>query len=248
VRTPLNAIIGFSDMLSNPQMGPIAEETVREYARIINQGGHQLLHLVTGTIDLIRLDSGTNELNAEGFAPADLIDCCIEAVSEAAEAKVVRIVRHLPPFLPDLTSDRRALGQALTQVISNAVKFSPDGSQVSVEVRARDGQLAMTISDNGAGMPPEHLARMGDPFFQGDGSYGRAVSGAGMGLALAKRLLDVLGGKLAVESRLGIGTRVSIEVPLAFGTEAKAPVPESGAVARIERRPQPECLEKRRTA
>jgi len=248
VRTPLNAVIGFSDMLSNPQVGPLTEEAVREYARIINQGGQQLLHLVTATIDLIRLDSGTYELNPAAFNPADLIDGCVEAVSEAAEAKAIRVIRHLPPFLPDLTTDRRALWQALVHVLGNAVKFSPEGAQVALEVRARDGRLAVTVSDDGPGIEPEHLACIGDPFFQGDGSYDRAVSGAGMGLALVKRLLDVLGGTLRIESRLGMGTRVNIEVPLVFGVAVEPAVPENGVVARLERRPALDCDMKRRSA
>ncbi len=213
VRTPLNAVIGFSDMLANPDIGPVAPETVREYAGIIRDSGQQLFRLVTATIDLIRLDSGTYELNPESFGVSGLVDSCVEEVAEAAEARGVMVLRQVPPFVPDLTSDRRALQQAIVHVLSNAVKFAPAGSKVMFDTRATSRRMIFSISDDGPGIAPDHLAQICDPFFQGDNFYDRAVSGAGLGLALVKRLIDVLGGELRVTSRLGAGTRVEIDLP-----------------------------------
>lgn len=228
VRTPLNAVIGFSEMLSNPEMGPLAEETVREYATIIHDSGQQLFRLVTATIDLIRLDSGTYELNPESFDLAGLVDSCIEAVAETAESRNVTTLRRVPPFMPDLVADRRTLKQALEQVLSNAIKFAPEGSAVTVEALGRDAQLVLRVSDTGPGIPEEHLARVCDPFFQGDGSYDRSIAGAGLGLALVKRLVAALGGELRIESRLGVGTRVEIVMPVQAGDTASGPGASAG--------------------
>lgn len=230
VRTPLNAVIGFSEMLSNPDIGPLPNETVREYAGIIHDSGHQLFRLVTATIDLFRLDSGTYEINHEPFGVTGVIEGCVEDIAAEAQAKNVAILRDVPPFLGDVVSDRRAIKQALGHVLANAVKFSGAGSNVVISARSRGEGVVITVVDRGPGIAPAHLSRIGDPFFQGDGAYDRAAGGAGLGLALVKRLMDVLGGDLEISSVLGAGTSVKLFVPHDIGAQEDA---EDDSLARL---------------
>jgi len=129
--------------------------------------------------------------------------------------------------VPDLTSDRRALQQAIVHVLENAVKFSPTGSKVMLEARATRSRIVFTITDDGPGIANDLLSQICDPFFQGDSSYDRAVSGAGLGLALVKRLIDALGGELRITSRLGAGTRVEIDLPQAQAETIHPLTPQS---------------------
>ena len=140
VRTPLNAVIGFSDMLATPGV-EVSPDTVLEYSRIINDSGKQLLKLVASTIDLIRLDSGTYEINPEPFAMAGLVDACVDDVADEAEASGVVLERSVPPFLRDLVADRRATKQIIGHILGNAIKFSRPGEVVRIVVTAERDDL-----------------------------------------------------------------------------------------------------------
>jgi len=214
LRTPLNAIIGFSEMLTKEDALTIAPERRQEYARLINDSGHHLLAVVNGILDMSKIESGNFEITPEPFAPEHVIaDACDMLALKAREAGIALAVR-LPDTLPQVIADKRALSQIMINLVSNAIKFTDRGGQVTVSARAEGGSIAVAVADNGVGIDAEDLPRVGDPFFQARSSYDRRHDGTGLGLSIVKGLLALHGGELEISSRLGEGTRVRFHLPL----------------------------------
>jgi PAS domain S-box-containing protein len=215
LRTPLNAIIGFSDMLRNEVLGPLGSPRYAGYAADINASGQHLLALITDILDMSRIEAGRFELELEPIALAPLLEESLRMVRGRAEEQGIRLGVSVAPGLATLAADRRALKQILLNLLSNAIKFTRDGS-VAVEAGpADDGGVMIAVIDSGAGIDPERLERIFEPFQRIDAKVARVSQGAGLGLSICKRLADLQGMTLAVASTLGVGTTVTLTVPRA---------------------------------
>ncbi len=235
LRTPLNAIIGFSEMLATDTHGVLDAAKRLEYANIIHASGHHLLDVVNTLLDVSKIESGSMAIEQEPLDLAELtLDCC-RLIALRAEAGQVALERIVGPELPMALGDRRALKQILLNLLSNAVKFTHAGGRVTLAV-VRDGDMIdLSVSDTGIGIAAADLPRLGDPFFQAKGSYDRAYEGTGLGLSVVRGLVGLHGGRLTVESAPGLGTRVSVRLPVG-GVEAASQPTKIVTFARAPRR------------
>lgn len=224
LRTPLNAIIGFSEMLSNDANGWLDAAKREEYARIIHESGHHLLAVVNTLLDISKIESGTMTVEQEPIDLAALAQDCATLMALRAQTGGVSLERVLGPGLPAVPGDRRALKQVIINLLSNAVKFTPSGGRVVLAL-VRDGDVVdLSVSDTGIGIAAADLPRLGDPFFQAKGSYDRTHEGTGLGLSVVRGLVGLHGGKLSIESAPGIGTRVSVRLPVGGVAAISQPV------------------------
>ncbi|HWI25569.1 MAG TPA: sensor histidine kinase [Stellaceae bacterium] len=214
LRTPLNAIIGFSEVLDGQIFGPDAGPRYREYAGYINASGQHLLRLVNDILDLSKLAAGRFEL-AE--APVDiraLLQDCVGLVMSQARQKSIAIATQLPPDLPSVTASELRLKQVLVNLLSNAVKFSRDDGTILLTARKTEGgELAITVADKGIGMRREDIPIALEPFRQIENALSRTYEGTGLGLPLAKMLIEKHGGTLLLDSAPGLGTTVTVTLP-----------------------------------
>ncbi|GJE28622.1 Sensor histidine kinase RcsC [Methylobacterium organophilum] len=217
LRTPLNAIIGFSDVLAGEGAVTLSPERAQEYAAIIGHSGRHLLEVVNTLLDISRIRSGTFEFSPEPIEIAALLDGCCDLMRLKAENAGVRLVRGPVPAGAGFVADARACRQILINLISNAVKFTPRGGSVEVLVRRGGGYLDLVVSDEGVGIAEADLPRLGEPFFQAHGGYGRSHEGTGLGLSVVRGLAGLHGGSVSVESAPGQGTTVAVTLPLACG-------------------------------
>jgi len=226
LRTPLNAIIGFSEMLGAEENGWIDAAKRLEYARIIHASGHHLLEVVNTLLDISKIESGAMAIERDPLDLAELArDCCTLMALRAQNGGVV-LDRVSGPALPPIEGDRRALKQVVLNLLSNAIKFTPAGGRVVLAI-VRDGDMIdLSVSDTGIGIAAADLPRLGDPFFQVKGAYDRNHEGTGLGLSVVRGLVGLHGGRMTVESALGVGTRVSIRLPVgcAEGVEPLAKI------------------------
>lgn len=214
LRTPLNAIIGFSDIMMREMFGPIGNERYAEYVRIVNESGALLLELINDVLDMSRIEAGKYRLNVESFDAREPIDAVVQMLSSRAmEKKLVMETRLTPPDLR-VAADKRVLTQILMNLMSNAVKFTDPGGRIELGASAGDKDIRLWVSDTGAGIPPEFLSRIAEPFEQAANDLARAHGGSGLGLALVKSLVTLHGGSFAITSVLGEGTCVTVTLPI----------------------------------
>lgn len=214
LRTPLNAIIGFSDMMRSRLFGPLPGKYA-EYADLIHESGQHMLDLIGDVLDLSKVEAGRYELNYDTFDAADVIRSSVKMIRPAADAAEVNIDVNLDLDQALLVqADRRAVRQILLNLLSNSVKFSERGGQIDIDAQALDGDLEISVSDDGAGMSAEEIDRIGDPYAQGEAGQMAAERGSGLGLSLVRSLTELHGGKMAIRSTKGDGTRVKVTLPL----------------------------------
>jgi len=210
LRTPLNAIIGFSDMLAMGLTGELQAQQL-EYARIINQSGQHLLEIVNDLLDLAKIDAGKFRLEADETDPYELANASVEIVREAAQAAGLQLSIECEPGLPAVIADERRMKQVLLNLLTNSIKFTgSDGSVVLGVQRAKDGGIAFEVRDTGIGMTPEEIAIALQPFGQLDTGFNRRHDGTGLGLPLARSLVELHGGSLRIDSEKDRGTTVSV--------------------------------------
>jgi len=215
LRTPLNAIIGFSEMIREEMIGPVGNKTYREYADNINTSGRHLLELVNDILDLSRAEAGRVELHEDSFDPAAMMRGCVEMVRDAARRGEIDLVTHAGRQAPPLFGDERRVRQILLNLLSNAIKFTPPKGTVSLEIRRRgDGALGLAVTDTGIGMSSDQIGIALSPFGQVDSKLSRKFEGAGLGLPLTLRLLELHQGKLEISSTPGRGTTVIAWFPV----------------------------------
>jgi len=213
LRTPLNAIIGFSDMLCNDSL-LLEEGRKREYAKLINDSGRHLLSVVNGILDMSKMETGNFEIAPEPFAAATAVATCCDLLALKAQESGVELRTRIARGLPEFVADRRAFNQILINLISNAVKFTPRGGTVTVDAYRDGAMLAVSVEDTGVGIGADDLPRLGEAFFQARASYDRRHDGTGLGLSIVKGLVHLHDGDMAIASRLGEGTRVTVRLPL----------------------------------
>jgi two-component system, cell cycle sensor histidine kinase DivJ len=214
LRTPLNAIIGFSEMLANEQMMQLDAMRRHEYATLIGESGQHLLSVVNGILDMSKIESGNFEITPEPFAPAPVIGTCCDLMALRARESGLDLVCRVPADLPDIIADKRAVKQILINLLSNSIKFTRRGGKVSVSGEVRGAHLTLIVEDTGVGIGEEDLRHVGDPFFQVRTAYDRSHDGTGLGLSIVKGLVELHGGELAIRSRVGSGTSVSVLLPI----------------------------------
>jgi signal transduction histidine kinase len=213
LKTPLNAIIGFSDILSNQTLGPIGKSQYLEYATDIRDSGHYLLKIINDILDLSRIESGNLTLIEEEVDLVSVVQSAVRLIRPRAEAAGLSIETDFAGSLVCVSADARAMKQILVNLLSNAVKFTPKGGRVSVAVAIEAGCPTIAVADTGIGIPAKDLSRVCEPFVQVDTSLARRFEGTGLGLTLTKRLVELHGGELILRSTLGTGTTVTIRLP-----------------------------------
>jgi PAS domain S-box-containing protein len=231
LRTPLNAIIGFSELMMGQCFGPLGDPRYREYAADIRKSGEHLLSLINEILDISRIEAGRIELNEEApLEVAELIDHCTRWIAARAIDAGIGLRTEIASETPALRGDPRLLTQILLNVISNALKFTPAGGLVTVRAGvAASGGVEIAVADTGIGMSPQQLARIGEPFVQFDDDKGRKGEGTGLGVSIAKRLAELHGGELTIESAAGRGTIAILRLPQA--RSMARPSPRAAALA-----------------
>jgi signal transduction histidine kinase len=225
LRTPLNAIIGFSEMMTTQMFGPLGDHRYRGYASDIHRSGTHLLSLINDILDLSQLDARKADIFEEVVGIAGIVSEAIRMVEKQAEIGGVGLTRDIPPDLPCVLADARRIKQVLINVLSNAVKFTPSGGRVAVTAAVRPDGLVIVVTDTGIGIKQELIAKALENFGQIDSSIARKHKGTGLGLPLAKKLMELHGGTLSLESEAGVGTRVTAAFP------ARRVLPRSNSVA-----------------
>lgn len=216
LRTPLNAILGFSEIIGREMFGRHEVAAYKTYANDIHDSGSYLLSLVNDILDLTRIEAGRRDMHAEPLLISETLEDVRNFVSFKLSERSQTLDFDMPANLPKIMADRRAVRQIWINLVSNAAKFSPDGGRITVRARHReDGEIAVSIIDNGPGMPEEEIATAMEAFSRGALAVKKAVDGAGLGLPIVKGLMTMHGGSLALRSKPGLGTEATVVFPAA---------------------------------
>ena len=213
LRTPLNAVIGFSDVLEQRMFGELSDRQ-SEYVRDIASSGRHLLDLVNEILDLSKVEAGRMELESSEFAIADTIHGALGFVRERAAGHRIGLDATLPADLGTVLADERKIRQVLLNLLSNAVKFTPDGGRVAVRALRADGEMQVSVQDTGIGIAPEDQPRVFEEFRQVGKASDRSREGTGLGLTLAKRFIELHGGRIWIDSEVGKGTTFTFAMPV----------------------------------
>jgi signal transduction histidine kinase len=213
LRTPLNAIIGFSEMLESGYGGALSERQA-SYTKDIHDSGQHLLQIINNVLDMSKVEAGQYQLYETAVDLRDVARASISILSGRAREQGLSLELAIDPTLPCVMADERTLRQVLLNLLSNAVKFTPNGGRVTVTGSVQpSGDLAIHVQDTGIGIAAEALDLVMEPFRQANGSFSREYEGTGLGLTISKNFVELHGGKLAIESEVGVGTTVSVILP-----------------------------------
>ena len=210
LRTPLSSLRGFAELMLAREY-PRGKQ--REMLAIIDQESRRLGRLVDEFLDLQRIESGRQVYHMEAMAPLSLLEDAVALFTQANEHHRFRIETGAP--LPDVTGDRERLMQVMENLLANAVKFSPEGSEILVQARAGGGHLEVRVRDHGIGVPPEAEEHLFEKFFRVEQPKELRKPGTGLGLSLVKAIVEAHGGTVAVDSELGEGATFRFTLPLA---------------------------------
>src|SRR5215469_6929181 len=224
LRTPLNAIIGFSEVLLERMFGELNERQ-DDYLRDIWSSGKHLLELLNDILDLSKIEAGQMVLNRSEFVVSESLEYCLSMVRERALKQGIHLGLKADPEVGLLNADRLRFRQVVLNLLSNAVKFTPEGGRVDVRASVRDQDLVVLVTDTGVGVPAEDRERIFDSFQQGTRTS-EQVEGTGLGLTLSKRILELHGGRIWVDSEAGQGSTFGIALPTGSGEPALTPVPQ----------------------
>lgn len=214
LRTPLNAILGFSEVLQSEHMNNMPQDRTREYIGLIHSSSDHLLNVLNGILDMSKIESGKYEVIPEPFDLSQAIRSSCKILRGQAERKKIGLVIHDMTTLPEVTADQRAIKQITMNLVSNAVKFTKTGGCVEISAKRSGRNIILTVADNGIGISPEHMDYLGQPFYQADSRYDRRYDGTGLGLSIVCGLVDLHRGTVKFSSRKGIGTTVTVTIPI----------------------------------
>ena len=241
LRTPLNAIIGFSEVLLERMFGELNERQ-DDYLRDIWSSGKHLLELLNDILDLSKIEAGQMVLNRSQFAVRESLEYCLSMVRERALKQRISLSLEVDPQVGVLDADRLRFRQVVLNMLSNAVKFTPEGGRVGVRVSIRGQDLVVEVTDTGPGVPAEDRQRIFDAFQQG-ARHPEQTEGTGLGLTLSKRILELHGGRIWVESEAGQGSTFGIALPVGSSEPALTSVPQvsqgSGLPTEVAPGPRP---------
>jgi signal transduction histidine kinase len=212
LRTPLNAIIGFSEVLSERMFGEINEKQA-EYIADILQSGQHLLSLINDILDLSKIEAGRMELELSDFDLSNAIENTLTLVRERAVRRGITLGRTVDERLGIIRADERKVKQVLLNLLSNALKFTPEGGRIDVRGTARDGTAEISVTDTGVGIAPADQEAVFEEFRQ-VGTADKKVEGTGLGLAISRKFIELHGGRIWVKSRLGSGSTFAFSLPL----------------------------------
>jgi signal transduction histidine kinase len=217
LRTPLNAIIGFSEMMSIRMHGPLGSERYDGYAIDILNSGRWLLGLINDVLDISKIEAGRMTLIPQSVRLSDAVADSCRIIMTEVERRQLRLAQSVHPDLPPARVDPRAIRQVIANLLSNAAKFTESGGHIKVSARQDpSGWLELTVADSGVGIAAEDLARVQRPFEQaGSELIRRSQQGTGLGLPIARSLIELSGGGFRLDSEIGSGTRVTIRLPVA---------------------------------
>jgi CheY-like chemotaxis protein len=226
LRTPLNAVIGFAQMLEMNHPGNLTE-TQKEHCRLIAAGGHHLLHLVNEILDLARIEAGKFKMSIERVAVSDMLQEMLATMKPLADKAGVALAVADAATAPDIRADRLRLRQILMNLVSNAIKYNREGGSVAISAMASpSGRVRFMVADTGIGIPAEQQEAMFEPFYRAGAEY-TAVDGAGIGLAISRRLVEAMDGSIGFFSKAGEGSTFWVDLPAAESgsRDADAAVP-----------------------
>ena len=212
LRTPLNAVIGFSEVLLERMFGEINERQ-EEYLRDIWNSGKHLLELLNDILDLSKVEAGHMQLEPSEFVLADALEYGLSLVRERAARHAIDLELLVDSNVATIVADELRIKQVVLNLLSNAVKFTPDGGRVSVRAGSHDDEVTVTVTDNGVGVERSDQARIFESFQQG-GRAAPKTEGTGLGLTLSKRIVELHGGRIWVESEVGVGSTFGFTVPV----------------------------------
>ena len=222
LRTPLNSILGFSDLLLN---SPNLPDRHRRWVENVQKSGQQLLGLINDILDLTKVEAGKMQVKREEFALAEVSDGVLGSMRPLAEKKNIDMRQQIPADLPKLQQDAGKLRQILSNLVSNALKFTPEGGRVLVKARTEDGWLVLDVVDNGVGIAPEDREAIFEKFRQAGRTLTREHEGSGLGLSIVREISKLLGGDVSLHSELGRGSTFTIRLPLELPVTAAPPLP-----------------------
>lgn len=233
LRTPLNAINGFSEIMQAEMFGPLGDARYKGYAADIHKSGQHLLSLINDILDMAKIEAGKHRLHYE---PVSLKAVCEDAIRlmrgkvQEAGLKLTLDPAHGHGDLPEIEADQRGCKQVMLNLISNAVKFTPEGGAIVVRLSRRDGDFVrIQVIDTGIGIAPGDLARLARPFEQVEGQHSKTTQGTGLGLALTRSLIEMHGGAFSMASEPGQGTVVTVDLPVRRPFQPSEPATESQA-------------------
>ncbi|WP_417623604.1 sensor histidine kinase [Paremcibacter congregatus] len=214
LRTPLNAIIGFSEIMTCDYLAKDLEKKYKEYAFDIRDSGIHLLNIINDILDLSKIESGSMILSTGAVNVYDVISNSLKLVMVMAKEKHLSIENNTPDGLPDIIVDERMVRQVLINILTNAVKFTPDDGNIVISAGVeQDGQFCIAVSDTGIGIEADKLESVMSPFNQVDETYSREHQGTGLGLSLVKSFMELHGGSFRLESIWGVGTTAFLIFP-----------------------------------
>ena len=212
LRTPLNAIIGFSQLMGSQTFGPLGSQKYRDYCDHILAGGEYLLHVVTDVLDMARLEAGRERLCYARFRAEQAVSRAVLDIAPTAREKRIAVRIEVDPEVT-VEADPQAVERILTTLMRNAVKFAPEGGEVTIGAAAIGEQVHFIVEDNGPGIAAKDVARLGRPFEQGDVVMANGMKGSGLGLAIANSLVELHRGTLRLQSRAGEGAAAMVTLP-----------------------------------
>ncbi len=214
LRTPLNAILGFAEIIAQECFGRVGNPKYKDYARDIHTSGAHLLSLINDLLDVAKIEAGRMEIRANPLDARGMFEAAFKLVGAKADEKRQSLTLLVEPSCPPLYADERALKQILINLVSNAVKFTPEDGHIEVVASgSRDGFFQLMVRDDGPGIPKDKLDQIFLPFSRVDNRYDRQSGGTGLGLALVKGLAELHGGRAWIESELGHGSAVFVALP-----------------------------------
>ena len=213
LKTPLNAILGFAEILKLEMFGPLGHGSYADYIGHIHDSGTHLLQIINNVLDITRLTASAVTLQREPIQLCTLVKSAIEECRGRISGETAPVVIEPAADLPVIEADPERLKQVLMHVLSNALKFTPPEGRITICARAQGSGLDIVIADTGIGMAPEMIEVALEPFRQIDSSLARKFEGTGLGLPLSKALMELHGGSIAIESRQGAGTKVTLSLP-----------------------------------
>jgi two-component system cell cycle sensor histidine kinase PleC len=238
LRTPLNAILGFSEVMKSEIFGAHAVPVYKEYSADIHNSGVHLLNLINEILDLSRIEAGRYELNEEAISLVNVVADCHHLLKLRASTRGITIHEVFERTMPRIWGDERAVRQVVLNLLSNSIKFTPQGGEIWLKVgwTASGGQY-LSVKDTGSGIPEDEIPIVLASFGQGSNSIKSAEQGAGLGLPIAKSLIDMHGGTFTLKSKIRIGTEVIVTFPPERVMSALAPVREEAPPLQPETAP-----------